>query len=451
MRRCAILFALTTAFACGSSEDLDRPTRVVFITIDTLRLDAFTEAHMPRTMEFARRGQVFANAFAASSTTQPTHASLLTGLHPWQHGVTRNGLILSDEQRTVAEALREAQFSTSAVVSSAPLRGALGWRQGFEAYEDAFDQDWADQAEGTGAFYSLARSATDRALAALDEQKAPKQFHWFHFFDPHDPYGDAPLQGGASPSSTDDPAIVLSILKYGAETQNAAVLAFFPKAHEQYLRDVASMDAELGRLYDRLEADADQYVTHVVFTADHGESFGEQGSIGHGRRVSPEQVRVPLFIVSPRIDATKIGADDRQDTAGSIDIPRTLLDLAGEGGGPFQGRSLLVADPAAGAFGMRRTFVNETTEQLLDGSKRPLESALFFAVHRGTHYAGNSSTLRVDDDPARTLNASAGNDPVIGHLSVLFGSFESQLSGAIAAESDDPTVRKALEALGYAR
>ena len=66
--------------------------------------------------------------------TQPTHATLFTGKHPWQHGVTRNGQILLEERRTVAEELREAGFATRAVVASFPLAGRF-WFHYFDPHD----------------------------------------------------------------------------------------------------------------------------------------------------------------------------------------------------------------------------------------------------------------------------------------------------------------------------
>jgi arylsulfatase A-like enzyme len=119
------------------------PIRIVLVTLDTLRLDGFTgsgvrEGPMPRTLEFAAQGQRFEQAYAASPNTQPTHASMLTGLHPWEHGVTRNGRVLDDGFETIAELLQTHGYSTAAVVSSFPLHARFGFDQGFDSYQDDF-------------------------------------------------------------------------------------------------------------------------------------------------------------------------------------------------------------------------------------------------------------------------------------------------------------------------
>ena len=87
--------------------------------------------------------------------------------------------------RTIAETLRDAGFSTHAVVASFPVAGRFGFDQGFDHYVEDFDRDflemevWEDQPLGSSRFYSLADTVTDHAIAALDEARAPRQFGRF--------------------------------------------------------------------------------------------------------------------------------------------------------------------------------------------------------------------------------------------------------------------------------
>jgi arylsulfatase A-like enzyme len=83
----AITFSLPLAillFVCCSCGQRDRPTRLVLITIDTLRHDAFFgesggPTPMPLTAAFSERGAVFESFYATTNVTQPTHATLFTG------------------------------------------------------------------------------------------------------------------------------------------------------------------------------------------------------------------------------------------------------------------------------------------------------------------------------------------------------------------------------------
>jgi arylsulfatase A-like enzyme len=324
------------AAVCGCEGDLGpRPTRIVLVTLDTLRLDSFSgsttrESAMPKTLAFARKGRIFANYFSATPTTQPSHASLLTGLHPWEHGVTKNGLVLYPEHSTVAEVLGARGYSTAAVVASFPLKRQFGFDQGFESYDDAFTLDivgrqWEGRPLGNERFYSLSKRVTDQAIERLDLADGPLQFFWFHYFDSHDPYGD-----------TAGPVVQLTDLLELVAKRSPELPELLASAREGYDRDNAFLDKELDRLFRRLAADSELFETHIVLASDHGEAFGEAQVFGHGRFLTPELIHVPMFIVSPRIDP---GVD--RASAGSVDVAATLVGLA-DVGEPFGvGRDLI--------------------------------------------------------------------------------------------------------------
>ncbi|HUF78425.1 MAG TPA: sulfatase-like hydrolase/transferase, partial [Thermoanaerobaculia bacterium] len=97
MRRVRALIGLTILVTLGACRD-PQPVRVVLVTLDTLRYDSLVpaegegaESAMPRLLERSRAGVRFERFYAATSITQPSHASMLTALHPWEHGVVSNG------------------------------------------------------------------------------------------------------------------------------------------------------------------------------------------------------------------------------------------------------------------------------------------------------------------------------------------------------------------------
>jgi arylsulfatase A-like enzyme len=433
----AVAATLSALFATPACRLGARPVRIVLVTLDTLRHDAVfggagRPSAMPSTLARARRGTVFERFFAATSSTQPTHATLFTGRHPWQHGVSRNGVPLGADQLTVAEVLHDAGFSTAAVIGSFPVAGRFGFAQGFDAFDEALtegelSQGWEGLAEVEEHYYRLAGRVTDAALAQIDHARGSKQFFWFHYFDAHAPYGDT------SPGPRLRPFDLLALAQRGVDVQ-----ADVARARDLYDKDAASLDAQLDRLFARLEKDAGTYDTHLVVTADHGESFGEDGSLGHGRRVTAPQIHVPFFILSPRLRAGV-----RRDVAGSVDVPRTIFGLAGVAANSFGGRDLLREASGGRAFGMRRRFVDVQREQRLDRREYPLDRSLFYAVDSdGRIQAGNASALMPGE-------GSGVASPAPAALQKLFGSFERQLSGAERPASGDAEVEEALRALGY--
>ena len=438
----ALPLLLCTLTACGG----EAPARVVLITLDTLRYDGLVPREgelspMPATWARAGRGLLFERFYASTSVTQPSHASKLTALHPWEHGVVSNGQILEERFVTVAELLAAEGFATEAVVASFPVAGRFGFAQGFDRFDDLFvegaddpeERRWEGHTVPGGAFYSLGGHVTERALARIDAAGARRQFFWFHYFDPHDPYGDAAGEERLSPTRA------FTLLERGRD-----VSALLERFRTLYDRDLAALDRALDRLLARLEADADEIPTHVVLTSDHGESFGEAGAIAHGMRLTPEQIRVPLVILSPRVEAAR-----RDDVASSVDVARTLLSLAGvdlpggAAGAAWRRARDLTAPPGGrtGAVGMRRTFWSDSMVELrADGSRHPLDQHLFYAVDReGRLVRGNGEELL---DPA-----TEGASPE--RLRELFAGFERALAAGVAPAAGDPEAREALRALGY--
>lgn len=441
MRLTVLLWLGALAALVGCSEPPPAKTRIVLITADTLRLDSLVaapgrEPSMPATLRFAARGEMFRSFYAASSTTQPTHASLFTGLHPWQHGVLRNGAFLATSHETVAERLRAVGYFTAGVAASFPMHRRFGFDRGFDAYHDDFDRGRAPQSEGqppeSAGFYSLAESVTDTALEVLRTAPESDQFLWVHYFDPHEPYGDTTSQ-----------AIHLGKLLAAARQRSPDTERLVKEARERYDRDVEALDRSLDRLFQRLDADAGRFDTTVIFTSDHGESFGEAGTLGHGNRLTEEQIHVPLFIVSPGRPA-----GDRLDVAGSVDVAETILAIAGVPSSAGSGRDLTApgAPPEGRAVGMRRSFDESEMQQLVDGRRIPKGGNRFFVVEDGVLYTGNRRGVLEGDRPNAGVDAGRA-----APIRQRFASLAEQLAQVETRELIDEETRAALRALGYVR
>ena len=80
----------------------------------------------------ATESVIFERAYTHSPQTLPSHASILTGQLPPEHGVRdESGFTLGTSARTLAELLRSRGFTTGAAVSSFLLRPQSGLSQGF--------------------------------------------------------------------------------------------------------------------------------------------------------------------------------------------------------------------------------------------------------------------------------------------------------------------------------
>jgi len=130
----------------GRSQATLRPTpgqNVLLITIDTLRADALGSyggpAATPALDRLAADGVRFEFAHAHAVMTLASHASILTGQYPFQHGVRDNsGYRLPRDARTAATLFKQAGYATAAFVGAFPVHARFGLNAGFDVYDDRF-------------------------------------------------------------------------------------------------------------------------------------------------------------------------------------------------------------------------------------------------------------------------------------------------------------------------
>src|SRR5262249_30826137 len=155
---------------------------------DTTRADHIgvygdSRARTPRLDALAGGGVLFERAIAAAPITLPAHASLLTGLYPFVHGVRNNGnFSLGESTPTLATALRDRGYRTGAFVSAFVLDRRFGLGRGFDEYDDRLQIERRGDATAAAAVQWLAASAGGEAPFFL----------WLHLYDPHDPYDPPP-------------------------------------------------------------------------------------------------------------------------------------------------------------------------------------------------------------------------------------------------------------------
>jgi arylsulfatase A-like enzyme len=170
-----------------------QPLNLVVITIDTLRPDhlhcyGYAGIQTPTLDELSRKGVLFENAVAQAPLTPPSHASIFTGQYPTVHHVRNvGGFVLPSSSRPLARILHEQGWDTAAFVSSAVLKKAFGFNNGFDVYDDQMPRggnrrDFREDPERRGS------DTVDRALQWLNTQSGKPYFLWVHLYDPHMPY-----------------------------------------------------------------------------------------------------------------------------------------------------------------------------------------------------------------------------------------------------------------------
>lgn len=387
------------------------PTSLLLITLDTTRADyvgARGGASLtPNLDRIAARGTRYVHAITSAPLTLPAHCSLMTGLEPPHHGVRDNGLgALPAEVPTLASVLRARGYATAAFVASRVLDRRFGLDRGFQTYDDRM------QAERIGEQGYPERDAAEVTDAALRWLKRPRRgpwFLWVHYYDPHAPYA-AP--GSAPQAST----------------------------RERYGREIAYMDAQIGRLLAALPGPADR--TLIAAVGDHGEMLGEHGEDGHGIFLYGASLDVPLILAGPGVPRGKAV----EQTTPARALASSLLTLLGAKGAASPFGPPLPGLGLAGAAGPSAYSESMLPATAYDWS--PLKAL----TREGVRYieAPRPELYDLAADPAEQKNLAAARPNDVARLRAeLSGVEEAAPPRAARAVQPDPEVSEALRSLGY--
>ncbi len=360
---------------------------VVIMLLDALRADHVgcygyrrKDAHgepastTPNMDRLAREGAMFSEAYASSSVTMTSMFSL----HSGYERPTFDPLYESRYScvfPTFPEVFRDHGWRTR-TISQNPFHYMCSWNTRGYAEEDILLTgrhvergrlvDWW-HAE------SAFKVANEELLASVEEP-----FMWYiHLLPPHEPY-DAPekfyavfddgykgklpkeiyYESGEHSEAWADVAAKADSLKGTIgklPAEDRKQLEALEKALQswhgarasvdrirQYKDKLSAMDIEhVKTLYDANIYQADWFVgalvtrlrllglldnTIVIVTSDHGEEFMEHGGIAHDGTVYEEDIHIPLIFKLP---GGALGGRRVGDLVSMVDIPATILDLAG--------------------------------------------------------------------------------------------------------------------------
>lgn len=412
----AVAAALIAWFALRRGPDIN----VVLISVDTLRPDrlgcyGYPGGTSPRIDGLAAEGVLFEDVISSVPLTLPSHASLLTGLYPFTHGIRDNGTFsLSPDFVSAAEVFRAAGYSTAAFVGAFVLDSRYGLDQGFDFYDD----DLADgrQLSAFGYAERTADAVTTSAIEWVQETQEPF-FAFLHYYDPHTPYEAPEEYRGRFPLSS-----------YNAE--------------------IAFTDFEIGRLLDEMDRLGLMDRTLIVFVSDHGEGLGEHGEATHGYLVYEPTLRVPYIMRFPEASGLQAGGKRIGFPARLIDVMPTMLDAAGlEPGGEAEGRSLLPllrGESLAPEFAYFETFYPYFAYRW-----SPLRGVRFNEWKY--IFAPEEELYDVGSDRAESLNLIARESERAAELEKALKEFlrlEAEAGPAAEAQMSAEEVRR-LSALGY--
>ncbi|MEJ2084359.1 MAG: sulfatase [Acidobacteriota bacterium] len=421
--------------SCSDRVTVEEPVapsfrNLIVVMIDTLRRDSLGSYGaendlLPYLSSLAAEG-VQLQAYAASSWTRSSVATLLTGLYPQRHQVVGRSDALGIAPPFLPELLRQQGFQTAAVVTNGNVSQLFGFDRGFDRFELELGQGKPD-----------AELTVDRTLEVAVELESPF-FLYVHFIDPHTPYVPNSVSGRPD-LSRDDYIQPQQLLNGDLEFSDSNV----GQLKAQYNAEVSEMDSELERLMLALEAQGLLQDTLVVFTSDHGEEFNEHGGLAHGFTLYEEVLRVPMILWSDS------GLEPLRPPAAfpQVDFAPTMLEALGtESPSGIDGRSV-----------WRSIWSGENTisEELLfhlDMDDHRLEALIAPPMKLVRQIDSLDIELYdLDSDPSESSNQSA-DLAAVGNLESRLGTLQLEL-GESRYDSEAATlthnIKQQLEALGY--
>jgi Flp pilus assembly protein TadD len=387
---------------------------VLLVSIDTLRADALgcygnSRAQTPWIDRLAREGVRFASAHAHNVVTLPSHANLLSGRYPLEHGVRDNtGFRFPAATPTLATLLHERGLRTGAFVSAFPLDARFGLSRGFDVYDDRIGGG-----EWHGSFAMPERPGARTVAEAVRWLGPPggkQAFAFVHLYEPHFPY--APPEPFAS-RFRDAP----------------------------YQGEVAAADAALAPLLQPLLEAGAAARTLVVLTSDHGEALGDHGEATHGVFAYEATLRVPLVLWAPGLLRPRVV----EQPARHVDVLPTVLDL-------------LEVEPPSGLPG-------HSLRPLVMGGRQGVEPSYFEALSsslnrgwaplRGVREEGLKyvdlpvpELYDLTSDPGESHNLAAARAGDLERLCARLGRLREQ-ERAVARVAESPETLERLRTLGY--
>ena len=357
--------------------DSGRPN-VLFVVLDTARADHFGPFHgkgyTPAFNDLAERGRA-AVAISTSPWTVPSHASMFTGLLPFDHGVTGAAAITPDRrlaslrpaierhaERWLPSVFSRAGYRTVGVSANVWITGEMGFDLGFDEFHPVGmaritprgaepDHHWRARdlvPEGV-------RRRGKRAARYLRDARKGRDFGlrealqrvrelagsagdrpWFLFvnvMEAHAPYLPPPGFGELAPRDRyKGPALNhrtmgdAFVAAYNVGAADELLKEELVLLRRLYRAEVEYVDTFLAGAFEAMAPLLDR--TLVVVTADHGENLGEDHRLGHVGALDERLVRVPLAVAGPELPHIR-----EADSLASL--PALVADAAGIDGHPY--------------------------------------------------------------------------------------------------------------------
>ena len=327
---------------------------VILYVMDTLRPDflscyGYPKETSPNIDRLAREGVLFTNAFAQSTWTRSSAASLLSSTYSSVHGVFGVKDVYPDCLPTLSERLNKGGFRSIAISTMGHISKDLGFGNGFESFIELFkDQKLMEKrakldvrtgdrkhswiVESGYVPICTSEDINQALFPLLNENGKENMFIFLWSIDTHNPYfhRDPDMARSCPPSDAVWSNKELKNMRSDREIQRLKAL---------YEDMIYYNDYHVGALIRQLKNLNLFEQTLFILTGDHGESFHEYGIMGHRAAPYDVLIKIPLIVKFPHAQFS--GRID--DLVQHIDLTPTILEYLNMPGKDMyiQGKSLL--------------------------------------------------------------------------------------------------------------
>lgn len=313
----------------------------------------------PNLDRIANEGMRFDNCFCTNSICAPSRAAILTGTYNHENGVKTLGDELDGRKQNVQKLLQEDGYQTAIVGK---------WHLGHGGVHDPTGFDYWNVLPGQGDYHNpmmiemgeekkyngyvtdvitdlslnwLKNRSKDRPFMFMCHHKAPhrpwepdeKHSHMYEDVDIpepvtfHDDYNNRSNAAKEALMRVDQDLNKIDLKEDPPENLSPEELKSwkYQRYIKDYLRVVASIDDNVGRILDYLDEEGLTENTIVIYTSDQGFFLGDHGWYDK-RFMYEESLRMPFIIRYPH--AVETGSVT-EDMALNVDFAETFLDYAG--------------------------------------------------------------------------------------------------------------------------
>ncbi|MDN3689117.1 sulfatase-like hydrolase/transferase [Cyclobacterium jeungdonense] len=443
-----------------STNQSNQKPNIIFILTDDQRWDALGHAgndliHTPEMDRLAEEGAYFKNALVTTPICAASRATIFTGLYERTHAYTfQTGPIREEYMETAyPKLLKEAGYRVGFFgkygVNHKDLAGQ------FDEYE-SYDRNGQFR-DRRGYFYKtigsdtvhLTRYTGQQALDFIDQANPNEPFCLSLSFSAphaHDPAEDQyfwqqevdPLLQGVTIPDADlsedryfeaQPEIVKSGFNRLRWTWRYDTPEKYQHSVKGYYRMISGIDREIAKIRKQLRDKGLDQNTVIILMGDNGYFLGERQLAGKWLMYD-NSIRVPLIVHDPRVAKPM----ESEALAANVDVPATILDLAGLPiPAAYQGKSLVPVIQGREELGRDTVLI----EHLWDFENIPPSEGLRTADWKYFRYINDKSIeeLYYLAEDSREINNLA-SDPA--HAATL-QAFRKKMDSMGEAFSDEST------------